>query len=271
MKKLLKVVLFIAAVSCLCVSCGGDDEDSKFAASSLTNSVLSGNIESFTASNANIMAAFLLRYNDTIPLFNVGYGEISSAGKFSFSLATPADSNLTAIESQGYVGTISDPTALVSEVPLQFIAYNGEEFAGGLIKSNFSSIQGSILKGAAYSIFMYSNKAVTVTGNQTGSYIDSESQVSINAIKNNNYSLIKGWNEIVCKLTRLDITSNSISAEVSLSNAITNDLKWRLWSEDALNSLRSSDKASSASFQKLSAPLLFSPKKIIPAFHQFKK
>lgn len=264
MKKLLKTVLFVAAVSSMCVSCGGDEDESesKYAKSSLTNPVISGNIELFTAGSADTMAAIMIQDSSATNLSNIGQGVISSSGSFSFTLATPADSNLTIINpGESYQGTISDPTALVSSFPLEFVGYKGVDLTGIFLKSNFSNEEGSVKEGAAYSIFVYSNKVVTISGKSTDSETDSEAQMSISLTENDNFTLEKGWNELVCKINTLSVSVNGITEEVSVTNAISSDLKWRLWSVDNSASLRSSDRIGSASLPNLRTPRLFSPKK----------
>lgn len=265
MKKLLKSVLFMAAVSSMCVSCGGDDEDSpeqKFAASSLTNSVISGKIESFISGSINQMMAILILGEDDNSYLNIGQGEVSSTGSFSVTLAAPVDSNLCKIEMDGdFAGNISDTTALISYSILNIYGFNGENLTGGLLKSNFSDPDVSESEGASYSIFVYCNKALIVSGKATDSYVDSETQASQELIENDNFALVKGWNELVYKITKSNITSNSIKMEVSLTNAITSDLKWRLFSADNLSSLRSSINTKYATFQAIKTPLLFRSRK----------
>ena len=230
MKNLLKMSLLALSLSVgmVCVSCGGDEDEPSGNSGSVSNSVLSGKIESFDGSVSQVKA-FTYFSDIATPCQNVGEGAILSDGSFSINLATPVSSSLSKIEvDDAFVGTISDPTALVSQDTLGIHAYTGGTMAGVLLKCNNTNIEEEGLEGAAFSVFVYSDKEVKVSGKTSGSISDSEYQVNIEIIENDNFTLKKGWNELVYRVTKLSYTATSFTQEISLTNTISSDLKWRL-------------------------------------------
>lgn len=242
------------SVGMVCVSCGGDEDEPSANASSLSNSALNGKIDSYDGSVS--FAKALVYDNESYSYQSVGEGSISSNGSFSISLATPPNSSLCKIDLDSlFVGAISDTSALVLEEPLGIGAYSGTSMTGALLKANFSSVNSSATEGAAYSIFIYSNKEVKVSGKSSISENISGYQVTY--VENNNFTLNKGWNELVYKISKLSYSGTSVTEELTLTNTVSSDLKWRLISDSSLKSAVV-DNAPVAYFPK--TPLFFRTK-----------
>ncbi len=242
------------SVGMVFVSCGGDEDEPSANATSLSNSVLSGKVESFDGSVSQVKAlAYTSDAEDTY--INVGEGAISSTGSFSINLVAPGNAGLCKIGmDSSFVGTISDTTALISKESLVFAAYSGTSVNGALIKSNFTSTDLTENQGAAYSIFVYSDKDVKVSGKSSIS--ENISGYQLNYTENYNFTLKKGWNELVYKVSKVSYTTTTVTEELSLTNTISSDLKWRLMS-DALKSAMVDD---SAKAHFLKTPLIFKSK-----------
>ena len=244
------------SVGMVCVSCGGDEDEPSANTSSLSNSALSGKVESFDGSASTVKAMVYSYTTSSTIQSSVGEGAISSGGNFSMTLATPDNSYLGKIEADSsFAGTISDPTALVSQNELEIGAYSGNSLVGVLLKANFSgSVDDISTEGAAYSMFIYSNKEVTVSGKS--SFSETYSGYQMSYVENCNFTLKKGWNELVFKLSKFSYTNTSITEEVTLTNTISSDLKWRLVS----GTLKSAvvDNSPKAHFPK--TPLIFKSK-----------
>lgn len=235
MKRFLKFFVLLFALSATIVSCEKDDEPSTSSNenSSLSNNVLSGKIDLFTNGSTNGVKALLYQNEDTT---RMGYSAITSDGSFSFTLSTPTTSDLENFAqhnlSESFTGTVSDANALTSQSTLGFWTYLNGSFSGDMIKTNFSILNNRHKKGSSWSIFIYCDREVTVSGKKTNMY-DEGTTYSTTLTANYNFTIKKGWNELVTKVINFSESSTGSDVEeISLSNTITSDLKWRLFSDN---------------------------------------
>lgn len=110
-------------------------------------------------------------------------------------------------------------------------------------------------------MFIYCNKLVTISGTTTTTSGPSDNE---EYVEKDNFTLVKGWNEVVCKVTKYTTTSNNLKQEITLTNAVTSDLKWRFIPKTSLSNAsatRSTGVPQLKSFQLNHRSLLFKHKK----------
>lgn len=212
MKTLLKVTLlsFLLILS----ACDKTNEENELS-SSLTSikdgKTIIGKIENFAETG---ISSLKLYDEEDEQLF--AEGNISSNGDFSLSLQTPT--NLVNIQDylpSDFEGEISDKTAFVTNDDFigEITAFNGADEIGYVFKGNSNVFDDFGTPPLSVSLFIYSDRKTIVKGQDRSSeysyYYD--------------FTLYKGWNELVWKV----LESTSTKHTVSISDAITLDMKWR--------------------------------------------
>ena len=177
------------------VSCNGD----------LTiDGALNGIIDSYSASTLDSLRMMDLT-NDAI----YGKSAVSSTGKFSMTLGKPVGTKF----SPGTGVTVSDPNTFVSMSMLA--AVKSGSLKGVVLKNNFTHSSSTTTVGDAMVMFMYADRPCTVKGTITNG---NQSLVY-------DMNLVKGWNEVVGKVTAYSASASSET--VSYSSIIPSDLKYR--------------------------------------------
>lgn len=177
------------------VSCNGD----------LTiDGALNGTIDSYSAGTLDSVRMMDLR-SDAV----YGKSVVTSDGKFSMTLSKPVGTAL----SPGTGITVSDPNTMASMCMLG--GTKTGSLKGLVIKNNFTHSSTTINVGDAMVVFIYADRPCTVKGTATSS-----GQTMIY-----DWNLVKGWNEVVGKVTAYSASANTET--VNYSSVIPSDLKYR--------------------------------------------
>lgn len=216
MKTLLKVTLLsYLLILSACDKTNEENELPSSLSSIKDGKTLIGKIENF----AETGISSLKFYGDEIESGDhqlIAEGNISSNGEFSLSLKSP--SNLVNIQDylpSDFEGEISDKTALVSNDDFlgEITAFNVANKIGSVFKGNSNEFDDWGTPPFSVSLFIYCDRKTIVKGQDRSSeysyYFD--------------FTLNKGWNEIVWKVLENTSTKHS----VSVSDAITSDMKWK--------------------------------------------
>ena len=81
--------------------------------------------------------------------------------------------------------------------------------------------------------------------------------MNITVTRNYNFTMNKGWNELSFRVEKYTETTSGYSEEISITNNITSDLKWRFVTSD---NLRSAEVGSFSKAHLPKTPLLFKSK-----------
>jgi hypothetical protein len=192
MKSIFKVLVFLVSIFS-CTQCENPDI------------TLKGNIDG-TISN------FSKGTFDKIKCFNeaenhlIGESELSSLGRFSFSLSIPVCDEIGSDEDI----VVSDPTTKVAKCYMY--AYKNGEYVGEIIKCNEIYKDNYKSAGAIYTQLIYADRPCTCSG----SIIGYHSETIID------FSFKKGWNEVSTEV----ISYNSMLTKYKHSTNIPSNLKW---------------------------------------------
>jgi len=195
MKTIFKTTFFMVALGLTLIGCNNNGDIS-------TNGIISGTIADYTAGSVDSIKCF---DGDEI----IGKCSVASNGKFSMTLAIPFGSQIG--NGPGGSVVVSDPTTTMGTGGM--VAYKNKTSIGVLIKCNYTHNQSTVNVGDAIVDLIYVNKPCKITG--------TESDTSYSVVYDLN--LVKGWNEVISKVTAYSSTSNSMT----LSTTIPSDLKWR--------------------------------------------
>lgn len=208
MKTTLKFILFVIPV--FFFSCQKDEITPSVASSITSSGTLSGIISGYVPNTVDSVKAEVESL--------IGTSKVTSTGGFSIGLSIP---ELTMMHSLSGVA-VSDTTAMTGTLSVGC-------FKNGILYSDLSksscSVDSLIIPGMSESLFVYSDRDFTVKGSHTDIY--TQGDFSITGIRTYQVTFKKGWNELVSKTNSYSITTNNITEAVTLSNAITSDLKWR--------------------------------------------
>jgi|GEM_PF-2672069 len=150
---------------------------------------------------------------------------VTSNGEFSLTLKTPSNSNLKNIQDLmggNFEGDISDKGAFVSNYDFlgAIAAYKGDEEIGYVFRGNSDMFEDWAQPPFSVSLLIYSDRKITIKGQDRST----ENGHSHNCYYD--FTLYKGWNEVVWKV--LEYTSSKSS--VSISNVNTDDMQWKFHS-----------------------------------------
>lgn len=177
----------------------------------VNSSITSDGILSGTIMNDSNRIDSIKVYSDIENL--IGKGAVSSDGKFSVVLNTPATAPV--LSKIGYVHSgviISDITAMIGSI-YEVQVFKSMMYKGKIYKSNYNAYD-SIKSGQSIIQFLYSDRNFTIKGTETNT--DSNNS-------NWNLTFKKGWNEIVMKIDLYSTTSTIVE---TFSSTITSDLQW---------------------------------------------
>ncbi|MDD2799419.1 MAG: hypothetical protein PHV20_12575 [Bacteroidales bacterium] len=221
----------VIVLGLLFTGCKKDETPGSNGTTSLTNSTLTGAIESYPSGAKDSLYAIV---SDTATKVGfVGHTVLSATGSFSLPLESPSSNFLQKAEIDvAFVGTISDRTALISINPIQLIIIKNETPVYEIMRANFTTIENSSNVNAAYSIFVYSNKPLTVNGSSTLDFSDFGGALILT--EKDNFTLKSGWNELVYKVETMTTTATSASITMTLTNNIPSDLKWRFFADNLM-------------------------------------
>lgn len=203
--------LIFVTVCIVFFSCQKDETLTKGSSSITSEGVLSGKIVNFIPNSIDTVKAW--------ENYSIGTGEVTSTGDFSIRLMVPVLYKLGTFSGV----TVSDTTAMTGT--LSVYSFLNLYTNGVLNKCNYTT--DSLNKtGMASSIFLYSDKVVTIKGTHK------ETVTSVSNTHTSNFTVIydviikKGWNELVYRVTSNIQTKNNNTMSESLTNAITDDLEW---------------------------------------------
>lgn len=148
----------------------------------------------------------------------IAEGSVSPDGQFSLTLSTPSKLiNIQDFLGGDFVGEISDKTAFVFNDDFlgAITAYKGNEEIGYVFRGNTDVFDDWGEPPYTISLFIYSDRKTIIKGQ------DKSSDYSYD------FTLYKGWNEVVRKLLK-----SSSNSTVIVSNIITDDMLWKFSSED---------------------------------------
>lgn len=211
MKTLLKVtVLTILLILSACEK----NELSDSSSSIKDGKTINGKIVNFTTGEFNSLQVY---YDGDDKV--IAEGSVSSNGEFSIPLPAPSNLvNITDFLYPGFDGEISDKGAFVSSDDFSFWieAYKGNDYVGYVFKGNSDIFEDWSDPPFSVSLFIYSDRKTTVKSQ----YISDKNLI------NYDFTLYKGWNELVWKV----ISYNSRTALIS--DVITDDMKWKYSNEE---------------------------------------
>jgi hypothetical protein len=224
MKPRIRTVFILSLSLIVCVGCSNEDNDPSVETSDqsvTTTGTISGTIENYVSGEINNIEC-----HDGSNGGISGKSTISSKGKFSMTLSIDNMNLDTWSREKIPAGvTVSDPNALYGAIYLG--AYKDATELGTVEKSNSQVEQGDEPNdlGDAFSKFVYSNKLVTIKGTN-----------SDDDLYNYNFTLKKGWNEIVFKVTAQSTNSSgNVVRTISITNDIPSDLKWKYFKYHSYN------------------------------------
>ena len=228
MRNYLKMAFLFVTVCGITIGCDKTDDPKTQTTNDLKGSVLSGTITSLTSGKIDSVLILLSQEDVNQPFKIMGKGAISAASTFSISLPIPESKSLTKIAlGEEFVGTISDTNAIVSENAIQIFGVKNGNQVGMIMKSNFSTMDSIDSNAASFAIVVYCDRSLTVSGLIETS--ETQSGVTLQDIQKNNFTLAKGWNELVYTQKITVQSATKVTHELSLSNYTTNDLKWRFF------------------------------------------
>ncbi|MFM2291999.1 MAG: hypothetical protein RIS29_1812 [Bacteroidota bacterium] len=211
-----KFSIIAACIALTLISCDKKEDAVASADSSITTSgTITGQITNYSDNSAVLDSV----YAEDIDSTNYpGSAKIATDGKFSISLKTLP--KLLAISSMEGV-SISDTAALTGTVQLNSSVDDGR--TGYIVRCNYTNPT-KVTSGMAASIFVYSDRAVTIKGTYSDIYKD-------RGITNNetivyNVKLQKGWNEVVRKVDEKSSTSTTYTFKGTVTSTIPADFKW---------------------------------------------
>lgn len=143
-----------------------------------------------------------------------GKSAVKANGDFSCTLSAPSSSSLYQIGSIEGV-TVSDTTALTTNFSVYYVS---DESVYMAFRCNSDSIDQTTV-GFAMSFFIYSNKAVTITGTMTE---DESFSVKYSL------SLKTGWNEVYVKILSYNYDQETGVSEFSIeyTSTIPDNMRW---------------------------------------------
>ena len=211
-KTILNFVLL--ALCIILLSCKKEDIESPGSPSISISGVLSGDIENY--SSGLIDSVKLDSYNMT------GKSVVSTDGKFSIIISNPETYKIGTVNGL----EVSDTTAMMAWTAILYAYKNGIE-TGELTKCNYTSLVDQYNERMAYSLYWYSDRAITIKG--PIEYQDS----TFTSTTNYDITLKMGWNELVMRNDLYSVTNNDTIMAASLTNKITADLKWHYFKNES--------------------------------------
>ncbi len=210
MKNLVKIkLLSLALILCAC-------EEQQLSTDNNLSSIENGRTLSGTIVNIDRgtidSVAIICDLNDwAVGSYVLSRSAVSSSGKFTLSLPIPSGlEKIGKIFSSGFSGTISDELAFVfQKVGSEIAAFKNGVEVGSIVKCNFLHSDNRNNLNAAKSGFIYSDRKTSVKGTDTKYGVTYD------------FTLQKGWNELVMKKTANPDYNQSVS------NTVTSDLQWR--------------------------------------------
>lgn len=217
----IKTVLNFVLIS-LCIifiSCKKDDIENPGTPSVSTAGVLSGDILNY--SNGLIDSVKLEAY------YMTGKSAVSTEGKFSMIISIPETYKIGNVDGL----EISDTNAMMAWTSTLY-AYKSKTKTGELTKCNYTSLIDQYNEGMAFSLYWYSDRAITIKG--PIEYQDS----TFTSTTNYDITLKSGWNELVMSNDLYSVTNNDTTMAARLTNKITDDLKWHYFKYESTVSLK---------------------------------
>ncbi len=200
MKTIFKKTFLVVTLGLTIIGCKNNEDIS-------TDGIISGIIADYMAGSVDSILCFSPKEDNAI-----GMCSVASNGEFSIILAaTPQGSQLSS-EYGGSV-VVSDPTATGANVSMY--AYKNKTLIGYITKCNYTLDKTTVNVGDAVTLLLYVNKTCKITGTQH----DTSSYTIVYDL-----NLVKGWNEVVSKVTAYSSTSTTMT----LSTTIPSGLKWQL-------------------------------------------
>ena len=211
---------FFLLVSCFVFfSCKNDDVT--LVNSSISNSgAISGKISNWSVGSLVFDSVAAFSWGEG--LVELGISEVTTDGIFSINLINPPLYKMGRVS--GIV--INDTTAMTGSVVVFQTLKNGSEM-GEVIKCNYSNSDSLNKVGMSYSQFVYSDRVLILKGTHTETDVNNWSDFTYVQSTVCDVKLNKGWNEIVDKLVAYSVTSKAETKTISLTNVITDDLKWK--------------------------------------------
>lgn len=222
------VTIIIAFISTFVISSCEKDINEDNTISSLSSikdgKILSGKITNYSGTGIDKLKLYSEDWNtDTqeSEITMIAEGNVSTNGQFSLTLQTPSNTtNIQDFLGGDFEGEISDKTAFVFNDDFlgAITAYKGNEEIGYVFRGNTDVFEDWEEPPFSVSLFIYSDRKTIVKGQDKSS----------NSSYYYDFTLYKGWNEIVWKVLEYTNTKSS----VSVTNAITDDMLWKFSSED---------------------------------------
>ena len=234
--------LFLLILSAFIYSCENEETPKSENPSIVASGELTGKIEDFESGDIDSIQVY--DHSDSV----IGSCNVDPSGEFSIRLTIPNSNPALLIDSyvlNVFSGNVSNLSASFSYAYL--LCYKGGNKIGRLGKCNYPVSQTSNnvglrfdgynknaifgKKGSAYSDIVYFSDSVTIKGN---GFNDSYNQIVPGIYVEKmivGYDLFfkKGWNEVVVKYTDYSTSTSAYTFKVTVSNMITNDLKWRFF------------------------------------------
>lgn len=207
------------------IGCDKTDDPKPQTTNDLSSSILSETITSYTSGKIDSVLILLSRNDLKKPYQTIGKGAISATGGFSVSLSDPESSCLSKISAdEDFVGAISDTNAVISIDYLQIFGVKNMNPLGLLIRSNFSTLDSMYNNNSSYTIIVYCDRSLSVSGSTQG--LDVQNGDTVQFIEKSNFSLKKGWNELVYEQKNTILSPSKSKVELILSSYTSTNLKW---------------------------------------------
>lgn len=210
---------FLIAQCIILFSCKKDDIENLGTPSISISGVLSGNIVNY--SSGLIDSVKLDTDNMT------GNSAVSNEGKFSIIISIPETYKIGTVSGL----EVSDTNAMMAWTATLY-AYKNKIETGELTKCNYTSLDYQYNEGMAYSLYWYSDRAISIKG--PIEYKDN----TLTSTTKYDISLKKGWNELVMKNDLYSTTATDTIMAASLTNKIPTDLKWNYFKYASTVSLK---------------------------------
>lgn len=207
----------LAGICCFTIiyftGCGNDDTIINPGGGGNTGTTLSGTISGYPGGSI-IARAVLFKYSPVIDSFYAGTDTVDNNGELNLSLTTPPSDYLSALGVDTSLN-ISDTSAKITGFA-SLKAYNFSNISLALItKKNFADT--NVVEGSFVIQYIFSSKAVTITG------YDTNISMSDTSIYGYNLNFAAGWNVVTVK----QVYKRPAFQQVEFTSGETAGATWR--------------------------------------------